>query len=112
MTLQMDGYQLAMIIVAIIGGLWALGKTIWTQVEKNLDSKFEGIASANEEAKKANENVLRLEREVLKMQADMPLNYVRREDYIRGQTIIEAKIDSVAKGIQILQIQQGMKKDD
>ncbi|MCN2262768.1 hypothetical protein MLL02_26285, partial [Escherichia coli] len=29
----------------------------------------------------------------MRFKADLPLNYVRREDYIRGQTVIEAKLD-------------------
>ena len=27
------------------------------------------------------------------MQRDMALHYVRREDYIRGQSVVEAKLD-------------------
>lgn len=111
MTFQLEPYQLFMILVAIVGGIWAVGRMVWGQIEKNLDTKFEGIAAAHDEAKKANENTNRLERQFLELKADMPLNYVRREDYIRGQTVIEAKLDALASKLEIVQIQGAMKHD-
>ncbi|CAH5052789.1 hypothetical protein AI2839V1_0243 [Enterobacter cloacae] len=44
-----------------------------------------------------------LEREFLEFRADLPLHYVRREDYLRGQAIIEAKLDAVYNKIEFLQ---------
>ena len=46
----------------------------------------------------------RLEREMLQLKADMPLQYVRREDYIRGQSVIEAKLDAVAVKLENAQL--------
>jgi hypothetical protein len=111
MTFQLEPYQLFLILAAIIGGIWAVGKTLWGQIERNLDSKFEGIAVAHDEAKKAHEKTNHLERQILELKADMPLNYVRREDYIRGQTVIEAKLDALASKLEIVQIQGAMKHD-
>lgn len=38
------------------------------------------------------------------MQRDMALQYVRREDYIRGQSVVEAKLDGLAVKIENLQL--------
>lgn len=46
----------------------------------------------------------RLERELLELRADLPHQYVRREDYVRGQTIIEAKLDAVFQRLETLQL--------
>lgn len=35
----------------------------------------------------------------------LPLEYVRREDYIMGQTIIVAKLDAIANELKFVQIQ-------
>ena len=35
---------------------------------------------------------------------DLPLQYVRREDYIRNQTVIEAKLDAVASKLETAQL--------
>ena len=34
----------------------------------------------------------------------MPLHYVRREDYIRGQSVIESKLDGLALKIENVQL--------
>ena len=46
----------------------------------------------------------RVERDLLKMQAEMPLHYVRREDYIRGQSVIEAKLDALGSKLEAAQL--------
>lgn len=46
-----------------------------------------------------------LERKLLELKADLPINYVRREDYIRGQTVLEAKMDGLALKIENIQLQ-------
>lgn len=46
----------------------------------------------------------RVEREMLKFQAELPMRYVMRDDYIRGQTVIEAKLDAVASKLESAQL--------
>jgi len=48
-----------------------------------------------EESKNSGQ-LLELERQLLNWKADLPLQYVRREDFIRNQTIIESKLDGLA----------------
>ena len=40
----------------------------------------------------------------------MPLQYVRREDFMRSQTVIEAKLDGLALKIENIQL-RGTKHD-
>ncbi|UZZ12212.1 hypothetical protein NDO41_06990 [Ectopseudomonas mendocina] len=40
--------------------------------------------------------VAQLERSFLRFKAELPLEYVRREDWVRGQSVIEAKLDGLA----------------
>lgn len=47
----------------------------------------------------------RVERELMALKAEMPLHYVRREDYIRGQSVMEAKQDALYSRIELLQTQ-------
>lgn len=42
-------------------------------------------------------------KEFMRFKADLPLNYVRREDYIRGQTVIEAKLDALYNKLEVVQ---------
>jgi hypothetical protein len=73
---------------------------VWKIVSKLQVQQVSTAADAAKEkaknaAAKADEN----ERSILRLRAELPLEYVRREDYIRGQTIIEAKLDALAAKI-------------
>lgn len=104
MSLEIDFWQLFTfavgLLLSFLGAAAALGRVLLGQVEKRLDARFntmDGRFNALERA--ANEESgewRRVERELLELRADLPLNYVRREDYIRGQSVIEAKLDGLA----------------
>ena len=51
-----------------------------------------------------------IEREFLRFQADLPVLYVRREDYVRGQSVIEAKLDALYSKLEVVQL-KGAKND-
>lgn len=119
MTQQLELWHLVLLALSVLGGYWALTKIIAAQFQRGLDERF----SAQDKALEANHRALagrldgieavgrsdaaqwqRVERELLKMQADMPLHYVRREDYIRGQSVIEAKIDALGSKLETAQL--------
>lgn len=89
----------------------ALVKLLLWQFEKRLSEKFAAQDEARREASKHWEEnfalvlerqdqgaqaLLQLERDFLNFKADLPLEYVRREDWARGHSIIEAKLDGLA----------------
>lgn len=90
--LQIDFWEVISMALSFLGVLVAAGKMLLTQIEKRLNERFEALELARRESESG---WSRLEREFLEFRADMPLNYVRREDYIRGQTVIEAKLDAL-----------------
>ncbi len=92
MMLQIDFWEVISMALSSLGVLVAAGKKLLTQIEKRLNERFEALEMARKESESG---WSRLEREFLEFRADMPLNYVRREDYIRGQTVIEAKLDAL-----------------
>lgn len=55
-------------------------------------------------AREESGNWTRIERDLLAMKADLPLHYVRREDYIRGQSLIEAKLDALGNKLDVMQL--------
>jgi len=106
------------ICIAVIGGFWAIAKLLMIQTFKQLDIRF---AVQDELRTKSQEHwEIRLnqieslarvtEKDLLLMRGDLPNLYVRREDYIRGQTVIESKLDAVYSKLELVQI-QGAKRD-
>jgi hypothetical protein len=98
------------IIVAIVGGYWAIGKLVLAQFDKRLDERFAAIERARDEGRKIWEDRFtryeqeqrQLERQFLKLTADLPTNYVRREDHIRFETMITARLDAVYAEIRLV----------
>jgi hypothetical protein len=41
-----------------------------------------------------------VEKDLLRLRAELPVDYVRREDWIRNQTVIEAKLDGLATKLE------------
>ena len=105
-------------ILAIVGWLFRmLIQSFFKQFEEKLEGKFETLRqqfrqmngrldTIEADAKEWN----RLERELLTLKADMPLQYVRREDYVRNQAVIESKLDAVALKFENWQLKETAKK--
>ena len=114
MAIQMDVYQWLMVLIAVISIVIATIKILWVRIEENLNNNFQVLHNKLEDVAKQSEqnhaDIRELERQFYKLQIDLPHAYVAREDYIRGQTVIEAKLDALALKIENVQIRQGMNK--
>ncbi|SDM57003.1 hypothetical protein SAMN05428957_10877 [Oryzisolibacter propanilivorax] len=105
MTLQVDFWQLfgfgLTLLTGFAGIILTAGRLIASQFETRINERFDVLQKARE-AEAA--GITRLERDFLRLQADLPLHYVRREDYVRGQSIVEAKLDGLATKIDNAQL--------
>lgn len=112
MTFQLEPYQVFIILSTAIGAIVGMIKIMGNQINKNIQQNFEStnqkIEEVAKQAAKGQEEVRALERQFLEFKADMPFRYIARDDYIRGQTIIEAKLDAVADKLEKVQIKQGI----
>ena len=106
MTLQIDFWQLLGFGAALLSGFAAIivgaGRLIAAQFEARLNERFDTLQKQREQEAKG---ITALERDFLRFQADMPLHYVRREDYVRGQAVLEAKQDALYNKLEVVQLQ-------
>ncbi|HEY0954016.1 MAG TPA: hypothetical protein VGE36_04615 [Roseateles sp.] len=101
MTVQLELWQLVTLGVTLIGAFGTVFKLLLVQHQRHQDRRFDSIeATAEKEAGQWQ----RVERELLDLKAELPASYVRREDYIRGQSVIEAKLDGLATKIENAQL--------
>ncbi|SDI83907.1 hypothetical protein SAMN05216588_12621 [Pseudomonas flavescens] len=88
--------------------VFGLVKLLLNQMEKRMTERDQAQENAFskliERQDKDAEALRQLEKSFLRFQADLPLQYVRREDYVRNQTIIEAKLDALASKLELIQI--------
>lgn len=106
--------------------VFGLVKLLLWQFEKRLDERFSAQETARKEtsqlwegnfAKVLNrqdkdaEALRQLENEFLRFKGELPLEYVRREDWVRGQSVIEAKLDGLALKFENLLLKKGSRTD-
>ncbi len=105
MNIQIDFWQLIGFGSSLLMGFATIivsaGRVIARQFEDRINERFDVLQKAREAEA---QGISSLERQFLQLQADMPLHYVRREDYVRGQTIVEAKLDGLATKIDNVQL--------
>lgn len=99
MSLQIDFWQLVGFLLTGLGALWGVVKVAAAQAQRHQDAihaQLLGRLDAMEAASRAEAgNWQRLEREILQLKADLPLHYVRREDYVQAFATIMARLDAI-----------------
>lgn len=108
MNLQIDFWQLVGLLLSGLGALIAVMKFGVAQAQKHQDATHQQLIRRLDSIEQANhdgsDQWQRMEREMLQLKAELPLHYVRREDYIRGQSTIEAKLDVLASKLESAQL--------
>ncbi len=92
----------------IITGFWAVSKLAMSQFDRRLEERFKGFAHQIQELRAVGEaRLLKLEGKQDQIDADvrrilieLPRDYVARTDYIRRETVMEAKIDQLGLRIE------------
>ncbi|MBT0665751.1 hypothetical protein KI809_15685 [Geobacter pelophilus] len=115
-------WQVVLILISFFGAVFTGAKLLLSQMDRRLDDRFNSLKEAakagddaihetlkqhiNEESKNSGQ-LIELERQLLKWEARLPIDYVRREDFIRNQTVIESKLDGLALRLENTQNKGG-----
>ncbi|RRV28613.1 hypothetical protein EGJ23_04330 [Pseudomonas sp. o96-267] len=115
MNIEIQFWQLVLLLITFFGACAGAGKFLLSQMQSHLDTRFQSVGSRLDKIEEVGREEAnqwqRVERELMSLKADLPLQYVRREDYIRGQSVIEAKLDGLAMKIENTQLRNLMKGD-
>lgn len=123
MTIEFNLSNIIIVFIASISGLWALMKIIGMQFKREINRDLQEHFKLQEVSSSARNSQIntrldgldsavkvdagqwqRVERELLHLKAELPIHYVRREDYIRGQSVLEAKLDGLGIKIENAQL--------
>lgn len=120
-TVQIEIWQLITLFIMFVSGVAYAGWLLLGQIDKRLAARFVAMEESRkvhtehwetkfkevlDDQRQGTDAWRSLERDFLKFRGDLPLEYVRREDFIRNQSLIEAKLDAIALHIQNLQLQR------
>ncbi|GEQ77436.1 hypothetical protein CTTA_4441 [Comamonas testosteroni] len=97
MILTLDLWQAISLLATIVGAFWGIAKMMLNQGSKNLDEKFSQI---NKRLDGQEESDKRLERQVGDMRAELPREYVRRDDFIRAISNFDVRVDQLRLTIE------------
>lgn len=82
------------LVLAMLGCVFAFGKILLSQFEARI---AERLAAINERINRDGETVTALRDQVQMLGQTLPLEYVRREDWIRFSASIDHKLDRLAE---------------
>lgn len=88
MIVELNLTQIIVLLISLGGAMAAAAKLFYRMFERAQDARFKvltGVLEKNQDA------TLKLERDLLQFQADIPRTYLRRDDYMReAQALREA----------------------
>lgn len=107
----MSGADISVIVAVaatMVGAVWAVMKIALHQFDRRLDERFGAMEAARVEAKKDwdrrfekfTDEQRAIEREFSHFQATLPREYWRREDAIRNDTKVDAKLDAMNERLE------------
>ncbi len=98
MKISLELWQALSRVLSLLGTLVGLVKWGISQIKASIDQRMAGFEKAAEGWRKQ-------ELDLLGLRAELAREYVRRDDHIRSQTVIEAKLDAINSEIKSIQIQ-------
>lgn len=117
--IEIDLWQAIGLLITVLSAMAGLFWRVMGQYDARMAQRFQAMeeghrqsserwgksfADVLERLNREADGVQRLEKDFLRWQAELPLQYVRREDYVRNQTVIEAKLDALASKLEVIQI--------
>lgn len=125
MKVTFELWQLITLAVTLAGAFTGLGKLLLWQFARNVERTLKQMRKDGDTARAQDRDLFtsslstirqnsekwqNLEREFLRHLAELPVHYVRREDWVRNQTILEGKLDLLSEKIEQIRA-QGAKRE-
>ncbi len=92
MQFELSVQELIGFVITLMGTFWGLAKMLLSQTQKQITDQFTQITNHLSQQQEIDR---RLEREVLELKAQLPREYVRREDYVQQVAMIITKLDAM-----------------
>ena len=100
MKIEFDLWQMVGLALTISGAFWGLARMLINASSQSICEQFQSVAKLIEAQsrliKDQGDDVRRIERDLMGLKADLPREYVRREDYTAAISMVMVKIDSLA----------------
>lgn len=103
MKVEFELWHLITLTLTLAGLFIGLSKMLLAQFERRIDDRLDSIIQESKGWRS-------VESDVLKLRVELAERYVKRDDYVRGQTVIEAKLDAISSELKNVQIQRAQRE--
>lgn len=86
--INIEFWQLVGFLLSFLGVCWGFGKMLLAQFQAQQDER-------QKQQERLQGKVESMEKQLGEFNASLPMTYVLRDDYIRNQVVLEAKIDNM-----------------
>ena len=88
--ISIEFWQLVGFLLSFLGVCWGFGKMLLSQFQLQQDER-------QKQQERLQGKVENMEKQLGEFSASLPMTYVLRDDYIRNQAVLEAKLDKLAE---------------
>lgn len=99
MKITFELWQIITLAIALAGSFVGLGRLLLLQLERNVRADIQRISADSAKWRE-------LEMKFYQHLAELPVTYVRRDDWVRAQGVLESKLDGIAGRIEKVQVMQ------
>lgn len=99
MKIEFELWHLLSLLATVVGAFAAMSKIMLSQTQRSIDQKFTEISA---HLRAQDETSRRVERDLMELKAELPRDYVRREDYTQAVASITIKIDAFSLRVEAM----------
>ncbi len=103
-SIAIDAGTVLTVLVTWTGVLLGLIKVLLVRAMRDIDARITKVVQAHQDV---GADVQRLDADLKRLQAELPIHYQRREDAIREYTVMLARVDAVGH-----RLDQSIRRDD
>lgn len=97
MRIELELWQFITLVAMVMGAFFGMAKMLLAATQRAIDAKFIEIGA---HMNKQDESSRRLERDLMELKAELPRDYVRREDYTQAIATILTKMDALGMRVE------------
>jgi len=97
MTVQLEAYQLAILIASVIVAFWLLNRSTVRQTRVIVSAQFNALSS---HLKNQDDSVSKVERQVNDLRVELARDYVKRSDNVRDIASLKAQFSQLALTVE------------
>lgn len=108
--MQIELWHLILLLLAWFGACWAVFKMLMAGLDTRFGLLSKRLDTSDEAREKTAEQLRNIERDLLLFKAELPVQYVRREDYVTAIATIMTKLDAMAIRFENLILKKALKE--